>query len=47
MIQWLTSKLPWESIMNNPAAVEEAKIKAMQNVPEFLKTCFEKKAVPG
>lgn len=46
MVHWLSSKLPWESVLKDCAAVQKAKESAMQNVPEFLKSCFGKKQVP-
>lgn len=47
IVHWLSSKLPWETVLKDPAAVQKAKETAMQNVPVFLKTCFGKKQVPG
>ncbi|KAE8741963.1 hypothetical protein FOCC_FOCC012523 [Frankliniella occidentalis] len=46
MVHWLSSKLPWEGMIKDCVAVHKAKEAAMQNVPQFLKTCFGKKQVP-
>lgn len=46
IVHWLSSKLPWETVLKDPSAVMKAKETAMQNVPVFLKTCFGKKPIP-
>lgn len=47
IVYWLTSKLPWEGLIKDCLAVQKAKESAMQNVSQFLMTCFGKKQVPG
>ncbi|KAK3910563.1 Nucleosomal histone kinase 1 [Frankliniella fusca] len=46
VVQLLSSKLPWEGLLKDCVAVHKAKEAAMQNVPQFLKSCFGKKQVP-
>lgn len=40
LIYWLTAKLPWEGLMDNPEAVEREKKKNFQDLDKFLKSCF-------
>jgi hypothetical protein len=47
MLQWLTSKLPWESNLSDPVHVQQQKTKYMDNIPELMKKCFLKTAPPG
>ncbi|GCC28019.1 hypothetical protein chiPu_0006445 [Chiloscyllium punctatum] len=40
MLQWLCGKLPWEQSLKDPVAVQEAKIKFMENLPTSVHQCF-------
>ncbi|XP_078413046.1 serine/threonine-protein kinase VRK1-like isoform X3 [Cetorhinus maximus] len=40
MLQWLCGKLPWEQSLKDPIAVQEAKIKLMENLPTSVNQCF-------
>ncbi|XP_067900985.1 serine/threonine-protein kinase VRK1-like isoform X2 [Heterodontus francisci] len=40
MLQWLCGKLPWEQNLKDPVAVQEAKIKLMENLPTSVHRCF-------
>uniref|UniRef100_UPI00398ED20A serine/threonine-protein kinase VRK1-like isoform X1 n=1 Tax=Pristiophorus japonicus TaxID=55135 RepID=UPI00398ED20A len=40
MLQWLCGKLPWEQNLKNPVAVQQAKIKLMENLPTSVQQCF-------
>lgn len=40
LIYWLTAKLPWQDLMDNPEAVEREKKKNFQDLDKFLKYCF-------
>ncbi|XP_048456945.1 serine/threonine-protein kinase VRK1-like [Rhincodon typus] len=40
MLQWLCGKLPWEQKVKDPVAVQEAKIKFMENLPTSVRQCF-------
>ncbi|XP_069787602.1 serine/threonine-protein kinase VRK1-like isoform X2 [Narcine bancroftii] len=40
MLQWLCGKLPWEQKMKDPVAVQQAKVKFMENLPTSVHQCF-------
>ncbi|XP_067845139.1 serine/threonine-protein kinase VRK1-like isoform X2 [Heptranchias perlo] len=40
MLQWLCGKLPWEQNLKDPVAVQQAKIKLMENLPTSVHQCF-------
>lgn len=40
MVQWLCKKLPWENKLTDKEYVMKEKIKHMNNIPDFIKTCF-------
>ncbi|PNF22731.1 Nucleosomal histone kinase 1 [Cryptotermes secundus] len=47
MLQWLTSKLPWENNLSDPLYVHQQKSKYMDNIPELMKKCFPKTTPPA
>ncbi|XP_069688663.1 serine/threonine-protein kinase VRK1-like [Periplaneta americana] len=47
LVQWMTSKLPWENNLRDSVHVHQQKNKYMDNIPEFVKKCFQKTNPPG
>jgi hypothetical protein len=47
MLQWLASKLPWESNLSDPVQVQQQKNKYMDDIPDLMKKCFLKTTPPG
>jgi hypothetical protein len=47
MLQWLASRLPWESNLGDPVKVHLQKTKYMDNIPELMAKCFPKSSPPG
>ncbi|XP_025830215.1 nucleosomal histone kinase 1-like isoform X2 [Agrilus planipennis] len=45
LIQWLGCRLPWEENLD-PASVQNSKNQYMNDIEQFLKTCFKNEKVP-
>lgn len=46
MVHWLCGWLPWEDDMSDPEKVAQEKVNCMNNIPAFLKQCFDEEP-PG
>ncbi|XP_078260891.1 serine/threonine-protein kinase VRK1-like [Rhinoraja longicauda] len=40
LLQWLCGKLPWDRDLQDPVAVQQAKVKFMTNLPTSVRQCF-------